>query len=354
VFYALIGKFVMPHVDIPPGTPLHEQIVLVRDTQMGLITFVIITLLVFYLLYLIFSRIIKEKGVRKELMFLFLVLLGYPFVYAVERGNNIILALVFCFLFLLGYRSENRFIRYASYIALACAAGLKIYPAIFGLLILRERRYREAAVCVAIAAVIMLVPFLLTDGNPLILFENIFYWADMSLGFTNISQITIGLLHEMLGIPEGTASLIRYALLGIFTVLSFIVILFDRGMKYWKVIALIGCNLVLGFGLGVQYQIIYMLPAMLYFMASEREMTKENLFYTICFAMMMVLIPGVEIALFSDIIGTLAYPSAVIGAMESAFVIVVAAALLREGLGRLYRDRFRNAGTKAPASGGSA
>ena len=329
VFYAVLGHFTTPFVDIPAGDELSAE--LLRNSQMGIMSFFIIMALAFYVLHLIVSKLMKEEGFRKELVFLFAVLLAYPFVYAFERGNNIIFALVFCFIFILGYRSENRMIRYASYIALGCAAGLKLYPVILLLLILRERNYREAAVCVLFVAAAALIPFIFTDGNPMILLDNIMLYTGANLGVTNINQIIVGIFQEGLGVAHGTVSVISYAAIGVFTLLSVAVILLDREMKFWKVIALLSCNLVLGLGVGVQYQIIYMAMPIFYFLAAEREMTRENKFYTVCFAMMMVLIPGIEIA------GL--YPSAVIGAMESAFVIVVAIALLREGLGRILRNR---------------
>jgi len=342
VFYAVIGHFTMPYVNIPASASLEESFGLLRDSQMGIMSFVLITLVTFYVLHLIYIKIMKGTNLRKELMFLFLILLSYPFIYALERGNSIILALVFCFLFLLGHRSENKWIRYASYIALGIAAGIKIYPAILWLLLIRDKQYREAGICAAIVAALFLIPFIFTDGNPIMLFDNAFTYAESNLGFTNIIQITGGLLHEILGFSAGIASVVGYTILGLFTLLSFIVIVFDKEMKFWKILTLFGCNLVLGLGVGVQYQIIYMLPAMLYFLAAEREMTKNNKFYVICFAMMLVLIPGIKFAIsVSTDAGDFSYyPSAVIGAIETAFVIIVAIALLHEGLGRMYRNRF--------------
>jgi len=329
VFYIILGQFIIPYVNIPPGETLSAR--LIMETQMGITSFFIIMVLTFYALYLIVSKIMKEESFRKKLMFLFTVVLAYPFIYAVERGNSVILALVFCFVFLLGYRSENKIIRYASYIALGCAAGIKLYPAILLLLILRDRNYREAGICTAIVAALIFVPFIFTDGNPMILFDTILSHTDTRLGVTNINQIILGIFQEWLGLSGWIATTISYAVIGVFTLLSVIVILFDREMKFWKVVALIACNLILGLGVGVQYQVVYMMIPILYFLAAEKEMTKENRFYAVCFAMTMVLMPGIMIA------GI--YPSAAIGAIESAFVIVIAIALLYEGLKRIYRNR---------------
>ena len=291
VMYAVLGRFMIPFVDVPPGVELSFAL---RYTQMGMMTFFIITILTFFVLHWIFRKIVKNEDWRTELLFL-LMMLSFPFIFAFERGNSIILTLVFCFIFLLGYRSENKYVRYASYFALGCAAGFKIYPVILSLLILREGRYKEAGICLAVMAALLLVPFVFTDGTPLIYLDTIFTYSGTFVGVTNINQITTGVLHFILGVSESTTSIVSYMILGIFTILSFIVILFDKEMKFWKVVALIACNLVLGFGVGYQYQMVYMAMPILFFIAAEKEMTSENKIYAICFAMMMVLIPGVMI-----------------------------------------------------------
>lgn len=337
VFYMVIGHFTIPFIDIPVGGTLTPE--LIRGTQMGMMSYLMITLITFYALYLIFSKITKHLEARKELMFLLAILLAYPFVYALERGNSIILTLVFCFLFLMFYRSENKYLRYASYIALGCAAGFKLYPAILWLLILRERDYRESAIAFLAVLVMVFVPFIFTDGTPFILWDAVLSYSGSNLGVTNINQIITGIFGEVMGVEKGIVSIISYLSIGIFTLLSIIVVLFDRDMKFWKVVALLSCNLILGFGVGVQYQIVYMAMPILYFLVSEKEMTRENLFYVICLSMTMALIPGIMIA------GM--YPSAVIGGMESAFVIVIAVALLYEGLARILRNR---SGPKDPSA----
>jgi uncharacterized membrane protein YhaH (DUF805 family) len=333
VFYIILGNFVIPFVNIPAGGSLSSE--MIRDSQVGIMSFFVIVLMMFFTLHMIFSRILKDRHRQKEFVFLFVILLGYPFIYALERGNNIILALIFCFLFLLGYRSENKFIRYASYVALGIAAGFKIYPAILVLLIARDRKrtgrryaYKETGICISVVMLLMFVPFIFTDGTPLVFLENVISYTGANLGVTNINQIILGIFQETLGWPGDIVSVISYAMIGLFTLLSVIVILFDTEMKFWKVIALLSCNLILGLGVGIQYQVIYMAMPILFFLAAEKEMTRENLFYTLCFAMTMILVPGIAQG-----------ASAVIGAMESAVVAVIAIALLREGLLRIYRNR---------------
>jgi hypothetical protein len=328
--YAALGRFIIPFVDAAPGETLSFAM---KNTQMGMMSLFVITILTFFLLHWIFKRVTKNTDLRTNLLFL-MMLLSFPFIFALERGNSIILTLAFCLLFLLGYRSENKYIRYASYVALGFAAGIKLYPAILLLLIFRDRNIKEGKICLLIVAALLLIPFVFTDGNPMIYLSIIVSYSDVLPGVTNINQITTEFLYMLLGIPEIIALVISYIILGIFTLLSVIVVLFDREMKFWKVIALLSCNLVIGFGMGCQYQMVYMTMPILYFLIAEREMTKENKFYTVCFAMTMVMMPG--------IIFTEFHPSWVIGAVGTSFTIVMSIALLREGIGRIRRNR-RNA-----------
>jgi len=330
VFYSIVGRFMIPYVETKPGELLSFAL---RNTQMGLLTYVFITLMTVFVLYLVVSRLMEERGIRKELVFAFLVFLSFPLVYAFERGNSIILALVFCFAFLLGYRSENKYVRYASYIALGIAAGIKLYPAILWLLILRDRNYKESAICFAIVSAVLLLPFIFTDGTPLTLVHNVFTYTGSpdTYGFANLNQLIFGVFRDLIGVAVGTVQIISYAVIGIFTLLSFIVILFDKEMKFWKVVTLLGCNLVLGLGVGGIYQMLYMLPAVLLFLNAERTLSRENLFYLVSFALVFALVPGI---MPFDIL-----PSPIIGSFKAAILILISAALLREGLGRLWRKR---------------
>ena len=56
VFYAILGHFIIPYVSVAPG---QLDDFAIRDSQLGIMSFVILTLLTFYALYLVFSRIMK-------------------------------------------------------------------------------------------------------------------------------------------------------------------------------------------------------------------------------------------------------------------------------------------------------
>ena len=83
---------------------------------------------------------------RSCVFFTAAVFLSGLMLFALERGNSILLAVVFLLVFLWGYQAENKIFQYLSFCALGAAAGIKISPALFGLILLSERRYKDAKI----------------------------------------------------------------------------------------------------------------------------------------------------------------------------------------------------------------
>ena len=73
----------------------------------------------------------KGKPVTKWLMTLALAFSGIA-LFSYERGNVIYLAVIGMVCFIEHYQSENKVLREWAFIALAFAAAIKGYPAIFG------------------------------------------------------------------------------------------------------------------------------------------------------------------------------------------------------------------------------
>jgi hypothetical protein len=230
----------------------------------------------------------------------------------------------------MGYRSENKFIRYASYIALGCAAGIKLYPAILWLLIVRERRYREAGICMLVVLALVLVPFIFTDGDPMMLFDVVMDNTGRLDGRPSYFTQLVSALQGASDLSDGTLLAMGYTVNFAFALLSFAVVLFDREMKPWKIIAILSCNIILGPGTGYPYNFVYMMMPMMFFFASEKEMTRENLFYLVFFTCVMALMPDIG------------YLSPVQSMVNMWMTLTVLTALLCEGCRRICRERFGN------------
>ena len=125
------------------------------------------TLLVFFSLLLgllmllrTFRRLLGSEGSFFPLLALF----SSPMLFMIDRGNIVLLALLLSAVFVAGYRSENPFVRHASYLCLALAASIKIYPAVLGLLVVKEGRWKRILTCVLYGVAFAVIPFLLIGG----------------------------------------------------------------------------------------------------------------------------------------------------------------------------------------------
>lgn len=95
----------------------------------------------------------------------FLFLFSYPFWgCAFERGNPVIYAMLFLLIGMMVKDHQNKFVREMALISVAIAAGFKIYPALFGLIWLEEKRYKEAARLLIYGLAAFFIPFAFFGG----------------------------------------------------------------------------------------------------------------------------------------------------------------------------------------------
>jgi hypothetical protein len=339
VFYDFLGDFITPFVNLNVSDPSHA----LRDSQMGLMIYGAITVITLGAMRILFKRVLENDDVLTKTIFI-LIVFSYPVIYAIERGNNILIAMLFSLLFLILYNSENRRIRYLSYVFLSLAAGFKIYPLILGLLILREKRYKEAIVCALIGTALLLLPFILTDGNLFILIENIFSYSkdETPFGFINIDQFIRVMLNQFLMVR--TIDIIIYLVYAAMYAFVLYIVLINRDIPRWKIIALLCCAIILGPGVGTQYLFVYMLIPLFFFLRDERNLSTWNKFYLICFVVVMALIPGAYTA---DGAWTV-----VISSVKSVFIFLMMAGLVYEGtIGHLLRNRSEGVPTSRKEDG---
>lgn len=113
-------------------------------------------------LYTINMSIKSDKLVRFTIFFCFIF--SAPFIYGYERGNLVLLTVLFCTFFIFNYDSQKRVNREIALICLSIAFCMKLSPAILGLILINERRYKEAIKATIYAMVGFWTPFLFTGG----------------------------------------------------------------------------------------------------------------------------------------------------------------------------------------------
>lgn len=288
--YAILGWFTIPYIN-GSGANLAEQLL---HSDVSIFVFVIFMLVSVYILHFLFTNFESKKypHIKCELLF-FCVLFSVPALYAIQRGNCIFYAIDAILLFLFGFRSENKWIRWASYFSLAIAVNIKLYPALLAILILKERNYRGFVECILLCLAFFFGLFVFTDGNPINFFEILFSYASPSGGtgtgsYIGIRQWIAKIGEDYFGNMLNSLGLI--VVLG-FLLLSLVLIVIDNEMPLWQALGLLGCNMVLGIGISTVYVFMYLIPALMFFLIQCKNFDKSTYCITILFALIIAVIP---------------------------------------------------------------
>ena len=147
------------------------------EAGLSFISLAISSFAIFLICAIFFLQLYEQKSGTKGIKFgvAIMIILSGAFIRAFERGNLIMLALVCVLFFIMNYKSENKAIKELALIALAVSAALKGYPAILGILLVYEKRWKEIARLILYGLIFIFVPFLFIEGgfsNIPILLEN--------------------------------------------------------------------------------------------------------------------------------------------------------------------------------------
>jgi len=336
MLYYLMGMLVIPSAG---GVPSTEY----RETQMGFLIYTMYVLIVYFLLYRAISRM--KIGTEREKQFLFILLMfTIPSIFLFERANIMILSVVFTLLFFNGYDSENKKVRYASYLCLAIATGIKIYPVIFGVILLRwgiTRNMKEIGICVMTGLAVFFIPFLFSNGSVSQLFNNMFsHSSKMStrphadyVNLDNFTKCIYGFFESVP--PEALFKTVSVVLMAA----ALFAVIFSVKADRWKPIALTISMVILLTGFKPLYALLFMIAPLILFIDSRPALSKLSLVYLICF--MLMFMPMFEI--FFDLNGDHPIPISLL--IESSSLLAMFILLICEMLPDAVKnatDRIKN------------
>ena len=253
---------------------------------------------IIYSILLFYYHKYSTQTLREKIIVFAMLTFSLPSLYCLERGNIIIFVALLILMFLYYYKSEDIKRRYFAYCCLGVAVGFKLYPAIFAFLILKDREYRQFLECVLISLAIFFVPFLFTNGTIEQQFHNIFGYAgksqnDVHWDHINIENILMCLACALnISVTSRTLNWICYGL----AIMLFISGFVNKEGSFWKTVACftliaIGCT-----GFRPIYAILVLIPALILFLDNEKQLTKSNIIYLICFILMFA--PMIQIFLY--------------------------------------------------------
>ncbi|MGN1235423.1 MAG: glycosyltransferase family 87 protein [Christensenellaceae bacterium] len=133
-----------------------------------------------WLLKVFFDR--HAVGRREGVLLALSLLFSAPMVYLIDRGNYLLYTLLFIAAFFLWKDDETKWKRELAALSLAVAVGFKLYPAVFALLYLKERRIGLFFRTACYGVLLTVLPFLAFRGG----FQNVAWF------FENLSKFSGG------------------------------------------------------------------------------------------------------------------------------------------------------------------
>lgn len=279
-------------------------------SQVCIMLFFLVAFFCVLLIAKMIERYMENAGqsLRARVMVTFFLILSFPMIYCLERGNTSLIALIGCAFFMFFRNSENKVVREISYIALALAAGIKMFPAVLGLLLIYDKNYKAAARTVAYGIAAVVLPYVImqlitpetgglaeeiqtgvasgqldpeeynSDGSAGRFFANLLSWINKRTYFTVNSTSTSNIAYLLcaLGfIEENTASILGMVLFAVSEMVAFILGFFCK--KEWQKL-FIACYLMLNIhAVAMLYTLIYVLPVLVAFLCDKSRNEKKKM-----------------------------------------------------------------------------
>lgn len=239
-----------------------------------------------------FDRLFRvEQSAGKKLL-AFLLFCSYPFWLAIERGNMSQLVLILLMYAMAFMDSGKKAEKEAALLFIAFAAGLKLYPAIMGVLYLAEKRYREAVRLVAYGVVLFFLPFVFFQGVDgfLIFLRNI---SAVGSGTTGITIAGLcGRMAEAAGLGLAQGHLAGRILSVLY--LGIVVLFCSLNKKSWQTIALLTSLMIIFIAASGTYCLIYWVIPFLCFMNElyqRKNYRKLDYVYALLFSLVFTAYP---------------------------------------------------------------
>lgn len=155
-----------------------------RVYQAPMLLFIFFILICTLFIIFIVSNFLEKNDIKNKNCILTCLFFSYGMLMTIERGNILMLALPLTMFFVFNYESDKKIVREISYISLAIAAGLKLYPAFFGILLLRKKDWWAACRTVLYGVFSIILPALFFKEG----FGAIAKWLKVVLNFNKDSS----------------------------------------------------------------------------------------------------------------------------------------------------------------------
>lgn len=264
-----------------------------RTQQAPMLLYLVFLIAVALILCNMIEKLFKDAEKRKSIALC--CLLSYGVLTAFERGNIVVISLIFALLFILHRNDEHGWKRELSYVCLAIAAGLKLYPAVYGLLLLKERKWGAAARTVLYGIAAIFIPFLFFEegisGSKIWIQTLLSSKANSPAPWAgNGLSCMLARCEEYLSgwIGQNAAERLTTGMLALLLASCIIAAFLEK--NEWKTILMLSFALCVVKNQG-DYIFCFMLIPLLVFLKLEPHVTKRNVLPFICMLGLVLPIP---------------------------------------------------------------
>ncbi len=296
MFFYLLSKMIQPEL-VSINFVLRKQ--LVRDTTCMTIYSVFVFVCIIFMVKMMQNKLDGAASARMVWFFPILMVFSYPVIYCIQRGNILLLTMVLSMFFVFYRNDERKWVRELSYIALALAAGLKLYPAVFGLLLITDKKYKQAVRLLLSGLAAVILPFFFYDGIESIkdLFENLKNFSDVSTKTVGFNFVTSDVISRILWVTLGVDFLPTKSFLFSANMLGALFMFVILREEWQKVLCLSYLFMNLSSS-GRIYILIFMLIPFALFLKKD-SFRKRDIFYFVFFVLLLLYLPCVYYPVFS-------------------------------------------------------
>lgn len=250
---------------LPPPLLTGDHATLWRQYNGAVLCYVLFAAVTVALLFL-FARRLTGSGVAALAL-----CVCFPTCFLLERGNMLLLALLPLLLFCRGFDSACPARREAALVALAVAAALKVYPLLFALVLVSERRWCALGRLLGYTAVLTLLPSF-CFGGPLALWLTV----KNALSFTANGQNAAHFM-QLLGLDAERGALVLALLYALALAVALIAALLR--LPPWQLFALAATVLLCFSSIFSAYNWLLFLPALLALFENKCQHGLEKLYF---------------------------------------------------------------------------
>lgn len=342
VIYAFWGHFISRELRTAGNVAM-------RDSNIGLMVFLIYNLIQIYFFSYLMKSILKLSN-REKFIYTAVILGAQPMLFCLQRGNSVLLSVIGLLFFTYFYKSDNKLYSNLAYVMLGITAGIKIYPAIYGLLYLRDRKWKETFKCIICGMLLFFVPFLAFPGgliNVKVMIENIincsndfgtyrYGWKHNFNNFYNILNFITDVDFKKI-----------YIVMCIFIVLiAIIIVMTCRKIDQWKIYALLSALIILIPSFSYSYNLTFMIVPLTFFLSKDNKSnTKLNYIYSLLFVLMFAPIVQSTNDIANNSLSSDCYPLTLGTLIQNIVLLLMVILICVEGSIELCK-LFRNKGKK--------